>query len=74
MKKTLLLLAGVVLLFVGAYSLPEGGVPYKRKKFDIGIAEITTRQYEKIDMPAWLSWALVLGGAACVAAGGFAKK
>ena len=75
MKKALLLFGGMILFFLGAYSLPEGGIPYmKQRTATLGPLELSGRTREKVDMPAWLSWALLVGGAACAAAGGYAKK
>jgi hypothetical protein len=75
MRKFLLLLAGLVLLFLGAYSLPQGGIPYsKLRTAKLGPFEASARTRERIDIPAPLGWLLVLAGSGLVLAGGYVKR
>lgn len=63
MKKGILLFVGSLLLFIGAYALPEEGIPYtKEHKTQFGPFEASARTREKIDMSPWLAWTLVLAG------------
>ncbi len=75
MKKALLVFGGLALFFLGAFSLPEGGLPYmKQHTAHLGPLEATARTRERIEMPGWLSGALALGGAAVTVAGAYLKK
>jgi hypothetical protein len=75
MLKLLLLLGGLGLLFVGAYSLPEEGIPYSRQHTArLGPFEATARTRERIGIPAPLGWMLVLAGSGLALAGGYVKR
>ena len=75
MLKLLLLLSGLFLLFVGAYSLPEEGVPYMQQHTaHIGPFEASARTREKITIPAPIGWILVLAGAGLSLAGAYSKR
>ena len=63
MKKWFLLPGGLLLLFLGAYSLPMEGIPYtKTHTAKIGPFEASARTNEKINVPAYAGWALVITG------------
>ena len=75
MLKLLLLLGGLFLLFVGAYSLPEEGIPYTRQHTaHIGPFEASARTREKIGIPAPVGWMLVLAGAGLLLTGAYSKR
>jgi len=75
MLKLLLLLGGLGLLFVGAYSLPEGGFPYsKQHTARLGPFEASARTREKIAIPAPVGWMLVLAGSGLALAGAYTKR
>lgn len=75
MLKFLLLVGGLVLLFAGAYSLPQEGIPYSKQHVArLGPFEATARTREKISVPAPLGWMLTLAGAGLLLTGAYAKK
>lgn len=74
MRKFLLLVLGLCLLFLGAYSLPGAGIPYsKQHTAHLGPFEATARTREKIDIPTPIGWGLVLSGAGLLLAGAYVK-
>mgnify|MGYP001331342672 CR=1 FL=1 len=75
MLKISLLLCGLLLLFAGAYSLPEEGFPYSRRHTArIGPFEASARTRERITIPAPAGWGMVAVGAGLLLAGAYAKK
>jgi hypothetical protein len=75
MLKFLFLLAGLGLFFLGAYSLPEEGIPYlKLRTAHLGPFEASARTREKIDVPAPVGWVLVLAGTGLLLAGAYTGK
>ncbi|WP_005037678.1 hypothetical protein [Holophaga foetida] len=67
MRKPLMLLLGLFLLFLGAYSLPGEGLPYSRQHTArLGPFEASARSREKIPVPATIGWGLVVVGAGLV--------
>jgi hypothetical protein len=74
MRKFLLLLAGLVLLFLGAYSLPQEGIPYsKLRTAKLGPFEASARTRERIDIPAPVGWILVVAGSGLLLTAGYMK-
>nr|WP_320133425.1 hypothetical protein [uncultured Holophaga sp.] len=74
MRKFLLLLIGLVLLFLGAYALPLEGLPYsKSHTARLGPFEATARTRHKITIPAPVGWGLAVVGAGLVLAGAYRK-
>jgi hypothetical protein len=74
MRKFLLLLIGLGLLFLGAYSLPQEGIPYtKRHTAQLGPFQATARTRERIDIPAPIGWMLVIAGSGLLLAGAYTK-
>lgn len=75
MRKFLLLAAGLVLLFLGAYSLPQEGIPYSKiRTAKLGPFEATARTRERIDIPAPIGWILVAAGAGLLLTGAYVKN
>ena len=75
MLKFSLLLCGLLLLFSGAYTLPEEGIPYSRQHVArLGPFEASARTRERIHVPAPIGWGLVALGAGLALAGGYRKK
>jgi hypothetical protein len=75
MRKLLLLLLGLVLLFLGAYSLPLGGIPFSRTHTaKLGPFEASARTPEKIDLPQPVGWMLVLAGSGLLLTGAYLKR
>jgi hypothetical protein len=74
MRKFLLLLSGLFLLFLGAYSLPGEGIPYsKQRTAHIGPFEASARTRERIRIPTPIGWVLVLAGAGLLLTGAYSK-
>ena len=75
MRKALLLVTGLILFFLGAYSLPERGIPYtSTKTANLGLFEASARIPKKIELHPLVSWLLVAGGAVLIGAGAYGKK
>jgi hypothetical protein len=75
MLKILLLLAGLFLLFTGAYSLPGEGIPYsKLRTAHIGPFEARARTRETIPIPAPIGWGLVATGVGLLLIGAYSKR
>lgn len=74
MRKFLFLFSGLILLFLGAYSLPGEGLPYSRRHIArLGPFEATARTRERITVPTPIGWGLVLVGAGLVLYGAYKK-
>jgi hypothetical protein len=60
----MLLIAGVVLILLGAAALVYQGVTYttKKKVIDLGPIQATTKETETIPIPPVLGWIAVGGG------------
>jgi hypothetical protein len=75
MRKFLLLAAGLVVLFLGAYSLPQEGIPYSKvRTVKLGPFEASARTRERIDIPAPIGWILVAAGAGLLLTGAYVKS
>ena len=75
MRKALLVIGGLLLLFLGAYSLPDRGIPYtSTKTANLGLFEASARIPKKIELHPLVSWLLVAAGAGLAAAGAYGKK
>lgn len=75
MRKFILLLGGLFLLFLGAYSLPMEGIPYsKQRTARIGPFEASARTREKIGIPAPFGWMMVIAGAGLLLTGAYSKS
>jgi hypothetical protein len=75
MRKFLLLLAGLALFFLGAYSLPQEGIPYsKLRTAKLGPFEASARTRESIHIPAPIGWMLVLAGTGLLLTGAYVKQ
>lgn len=62
------ILAGIVILILGAFVLIQGGsFSSKRDVLKVGDLKITATEEETI--PSWVGWIAVLGGAALLLAG-----
>ncbi|MBP1628042.1 MAG: hypothetical protein H6Q00_2517 [Holophagaceae bacterium] len=74
MRKVVLLLLGLFLLFLGAYSLPQECIPYStRHTARLGPFEASARTREKISVPSPIGWGLVIVGAGLVLVGAYKK-
>ena len=74
MLKFCLLLGGLALFFVGAYSLPGEGFPFTRQHTaHLGPFEASARTREKISIPTPIGWVLVLAGAGLLLTGSYTK-
>lgn len=75
MLKPILLLGGLSLLFLGAYSLPMEGIPYSKQHVArLGPFEATARTREKIGIPTPIGWGLVLVGTGLLVAAAYTKR
>ena len=74
MRKALLFTSGIVLLFLGAYSLPENGIPYtSTKTANLGLFEASARIPKKIEVHPLVSWLFVVVGAGLLGAAAYKK-
>lgn len=75
MRKSLLLVAGLILFFFGAYSLPERGIPYlKKHEVNFGVVETSFGTRDKVAVHPLVSWLMVAGGVVLIGAGAYGKK
>ena len=75
MRKTILIIAGVVLICGGAIALLNGGIPFmKHHNVDFGVGEANFTTHDKMEIPVVVSVLLIAGGAVMIGLGAYDKK